>query len=130
MNIYCEWFYINLHRRGYNSITPISITLHTLNFRECIAAYIETSGNEKSPAQCPLCRGDVTKERLLEAAQCQEDEDEVKQAIVLDPFEDIIVDISSTKVNAVLRQLEISKQKGNIKIKCSIFQLINFSIKH
>ena len=34
----------------------------------------------------------------------------------MDPFEDVVVDISSTKVNAVLRQLEISKQKGILQI--------------
>ena len=78
--------------------------------------YIETTGNEKSAAQCPLCRGSVTKDQLLEAAQCQEEEDEAKQAKDMDPFDDIVVDISSTKVNAVLRQLEISRLKGITKI--------------
>ena len=60
-----------------------------------------------------MCRGDITKDKLLEAAQCQEDDEEGKQAKDLDPFEDLIVDVSSTKVNAVLRQLEITKLKGN-----------------
>ena len=74
--------------------------------------YIETTSSKTSLAQCPLCRADITKEQLLEAAQCQEDEDEGKPSSDLDPFEDIIVDVSSTKVNAVLRQLEISRMKG------------------
>ena len=63
-------------------------------------------------AQCPLCRGDIQINALLEAAQCQEDENDGKAVRDSDPFEDIKVDISSTKINAVLRQLEISKQKG------------------
>ena len=67
-------------------------------------------------AQCPLCRGDITKDKLLEAAQCQEDEDEGKLAKDVDPFEDVAVDISSTKVNAVLRQLKISKLKGKARV--------------
>ena len=43
-------------------------------------------------------------------------EDEAKQAKDMDPFDDIVVDISSTKVNAVLRQLEISRLKGITQI--------------
>ena len=74
--------------------------------------YIETTGNETSAAQCPLCRGGITKDHLLEAAQCQEEDEDAKQAKDSDPFEDVVVDMSSTKVNAVLRQLEISKLKG------------------
>merc|ERR1712018_502893 len=62
-------------------------------------------------AQCPLCRGNLTIEKLLEAAQCQDDE-EIKSN-TQDPYENIKVDVSSTKINAVLRQLEISKMKGS-----------------
>ena len=57
---------------------------------------------------------------LLEAAAAAENENDEEAAIggggVKDEkteFEDITVDVSSTKINAVLRELEISKAKGN-----------------
>ena len=56
---------------------------------------------------------------MLEAAAAAENENDEEAAIgggVKDEkteFEDITVDVSSTKINAVLRELEISKAKGN-----------------
>ena len=44
--------------------------------RACITVYIDTTSSQTSLAQCPLCRGVITKDQLLEAAQCQEEEDE------------------------------------------------------
>ena len=64
-----------------------------------------------------MCRGDITKEKLLEAAQCPEDteNEDGSRKDGGDAFEDVTVDVSSTKINAVLRQLEISKLKGTSK---------------
>ena len=94
------------------------------NHRECITEYIDTTSSRTSIAHCPLCRGELAKDKLLEAAQCQEEDDEGKPAKEWDPFEDVTVDVSSTKINAVLRQLEISKLKGmtfDILIICIYF---------
>jgi len=71
--------------------------------RPCIVQLIETVPNP--PAPCPLCRGPLEMKSLLEAAKGDDDEKlddngETKE------FEDIVVDISSTKINAVLQQLE------------------------
>ena len=63
-------------------------------------------------AQCPLCRGEITKNELLEAAQCQEEDEDRRENKEMDLFENVIVDVSSTKINAVLRQIEISRIKG------------------
>jgi SNF2 family DNA or RNA helicase len=77
--------------------------------RGCITPYIERSENNLA-AQCPLCRGSLTKNGLLEAAYSDEDEEHcIRQK---DPFEDITIEISSSKINEVLRQLEIAKKKG------------------
>ena len=67
-----------------------------------------------------MCRGGITKDKLLEAAQCQEEDEEGKHEKDTDPFEDLVVDMSSTKVNAVLRQLEISKKKGSIQLTLDV----------
>ena len=55
---------------------------------------------------------------LLEAAAAADENDDeaaigMKDEESRTEFEDITVDVSSTKVNAVLRELEISKAKGN-----------------
>jgi len=71
--------------------------------RPCIVQLIESV---PPPAPCPLCRGPLEMRSLLEAAKSDDDEkigenDEDKKE-----FEDIVVDVSSTKVNAVLKHLE------------------------
>ena len=81
-------------------------------YRSCITPYIETASNNKLKAQCPLCRGEITKNELLEAAQCQEEDEDGRENKETDLFENVIVDVSSTKINAVLRQIEISRLKG------------------
>ena len=80
--------------------------------RGCITQYIDTA--RPPPAQCPLCRGAVYSERLLEAAPPVPDEDEeeaVEAAAAPDPFDDIEVSVSSSKVNAVLKEMAMIKRE-------------------
>lgn len=69
--------------------------------RPCIVQHIE--GVTTPPAACPLCRRQITTNKLLEAAP---EEEEESAACNIDPFEDIVVDISSTKVNAMLKEIK------------------------
>merc|ERR1712117_540291 len=80
--------------------------------RGCITQYIQS---QPPPAKCPLCRTDVQTTGLLEAAAAQDDGDDNDTAnnSCSSEFDDIVVDVSSTKINAVLKELEISKAKGN-----------------
>lgn len=64
--------------------------------RNCIIQHIDSV---PPPAACPLCRGKVRVGSLLEAARDEESEE------ASDEFEDIIVETSSTKVMAVLKEL-------------------------
>ena len=68
--------------------------------RACIETVIQTL----KPPTCPLCRAGVTKKGLLEAGQDDEGEDEVAKSTAND-MEDIHVKISSSKVNAVVREM-------------------------
>jgi len=90
--------------------------------RQCITQHIQAAARQAAGAACPLCRAVVEDSPacLLEAAAAAENENDEEAAIggggVKDEkteFEDITVDVSSTKINAVLRELEISKAKGN-----------------
>jgi len=64
--------------------------------RNCITQHIESV---PPPAACPLCRGAIKISLLLEAARDEENEEASKE------FEDIIVEASSTKVMAVMKEL-------------------------
>ena len=68
--------------------------------RACIETVIQTL----KPPTCPLCRAGVTKKGLLEAGQDDEGEDDVTKSTAND-MEDIHVKISSSKVNAVVREM-------------------------
>ncbi len=70
--------------------------------RHCISHYIESS--HPPPARCPLCRRGVAQKELLEAAPEDEEEDEENKSSS-DPFEDIVMDVSSSKLNAALKEL-------------------------
>ncbi len=69
--------------------------------RPCIVQHIESN---KPPVMCPLCRGPLLLKTLLEAAK-DEDSEEGK-----DKFEDIVITLSSTKINAALKELEILRR--------------------
>jgi len=67
--------------------------------RACIEQVIDTL----KPPTCPLCRGKLkNKKELLEAAP---DDDENEEDNTLADMEDIHVNLSSSKVNAVLKEL-------------------------
>lgn len=72
--------------------------------RPCIVQHIETA--PQPPAMCPLCRGPLEVRTLLEAARDEENEDGNAE----NPYEDIIVECSSTKVNAVLKELALTRK--------------------
>ena len=74
--------------------------------RACIETVIQTL----KPPTCPLCsRAGLTKKGLLEAGQDDEGEDEVAKATA-NNMEDIHVKISSSKVNAVVREMRRIKR--------------------
>jgi SNF2 family DNA or RNA helicase len=52
---------------------------------------------------CPLCRGPLETKYLLEAAR---DEEEEGGGVNSNPYEDILVDLSSSKINATMQELE------------------------
>lgn len=68
----------------------------------CITTCIDAS-IKNPPPRCPLCRAEVSKKKLLEAAapEPEEEEDENEDTEGKE-FEDIMINISSTKINAVL----------------------------
>lgn len=72
--------------------------------RPCITQYIEAA--KPPPAQCPLCRRHLFVNKLLEAAVDEEGDDDDANGKTNDPFHDIVVDVSSTKINAVLKELK------------------------
>ena len=85
--------------------------------RQCITQYIDMA--QPPPAQCPLCRGDICVDRLLEAAPpAQDDEDDAGgEAAAADPFEDIAVSVSSTKINATLKEMAcIQRESPGAKV--------------
>lgn len=68
--------------------------------RQCIERVLETS----RPPLCPLCRGDVDKKSLLEAGN-DEEETKATEDETLKALESIEVNVSSTKVNAALKEM-------------------------
>ena len=66
--------------------------------RPCITQHIDAA---PPPAACPLCRRPIKVNLLLEAAQ----DEEIDDGAGADAFQDIVIELSSTKVNAVLRAL-------------------------
>jgi hypothetical protein len=64
--------------------------------RDCVTQHIDSV---PQPAMCPLCRGVIKVNTLLEAATDEERDDQSEK------FEDIVVEISSTKVMAAMREL-------------------------
>ena len=69
--------------------------------KPCITQLIEH--HPRPPAPCPLCRGPLEMKSLLEAAKG--DTDEVETEGKDEGYEDIMVDVSSTKINAVMTHL-------------------------
>jgi len=77
--------------------------------RHCIEAVLDTV----KPTSCPLCRKILTKQQLLEAGQ---DESGEKDNTLAD-MKDIEVNVSSSKVNAVLKEmLRIQRDMPDDKI--------------
>jgi len=68
--------------------------------RMCIERVLDTI----KPPNCPLCRGKVEKKQLLGAGNDDEEEGDVDQE-TLRAMEDINVEVSSSKVNALLREM-------------------------
>lgn len=81
--------------------------------RPCITQVIESAGRPRSETQatCPLCRTPLTVDKLMEAAPDDEKEEEIMDEVEK-MFEDIVIDVSSTKVNAVMKELAISKKRN------------------
>ncbi|XP_059078743.1 helicase-like transcription factor isoform X2 [Tigriopus californicus] len=72
--------------------------------KPCITTHIEAL---RPPALCPLCRGDILASQLLEAAP--NDEDDSLDDKDLEDFEDIVVEESSSKINALIKQMELDR---------------------
>jgi len=82
--------------------------------RPCIEQLIATVPTP--PAPCPLCRGPLEMKSLMEAAKGDDDE-KLDDNSETKEFKDIVIDISSTKINAVLEQLEtIRRDKPGDKV--------------
>ena len=86
--------------------------------RLCIEQVVDTV----KPPTCPLCREVVQKKDLLEAGQ-DEDAEEGATDDTLADMEDIVVDVSSSKINAALKEmLRIRRhQPGDMIIVVSQF---------
>ena len=82
----------------------------------CITTWLQRGG--QPPPGCPLCRLPVNVRQLLEAASNNEEEvdDGGDSDGDEDGFEDIVVEVSSTKINAVLKELAAIR-KENPKTK-------------
>ena len=72
--------------------------------RPCIVQHIDAT--QPPPAMCPLCRGPLEHRSLLEAARDEDAEDGVEG------FDDIAIEVSSTKVNACLTELAKIRKKA------------------
>ena len=66
--------------------------------RNCITQHIDAA---TPPATCPLCRRPIKASLLLEAAVDEENGADANS----DAFDDIVIENSSTKINAVLKEL-------------------------
>ena len=80
--------------------TPVITPCGHVFCRACIETVIQTL----KPPTCPLCRAGINKKTLLEAGQDDEGEEDVGKATAND-MEDIHVKVSSSKVNAVIREM-------------------------
>ncbi len=76
--------------------------------RPCIVQLIETI--PRPPAPCPLCRGPLEIRGLMEAAKSEDDNAGEEGDAADKDFENIVVECSSTKVNAALTHLEKIRQ--------------------
>ena len=75
--------------------------------RGCIETSIDFESRLKRAPACPLCRrSPLEKKQLLEAGQDDEDEGKEKGEATLADMKDIVVNVSSSKVNAVLREMK------------------------
>ena len=81
--------------------TPVITPCGHVFCRTCIETVIQTL----KPPTCPLCRGGVSKKALLEAGQDDEEEDDSAAKATANNMEDIHVKVSSSKVNAVIREM-------------------------
>jgi len=80
--------------------TPVITPCAHVFCRTCIERVLDTM----KPPSCPLCRNKIgNKNHLLEAGQDEDGEE--KGESTLSDMEDIQVDISSSKVNAVLKEM-------------------------
>ena len=92
--------------------TPVITPCGHVFCRACIEPVIQSA---QTPL-CPMCRGPVAKDRLLEAGRDEEEDDEVATATAAD-MEDIEVKISSSKVNAAIKEmLRIKRDHPDDKI--------------
>ena len=80
--------------------TPVITPCAHVFCRQCIERVLETI----KPPSCPLCRNKIdNKKQLLEAGQ--DDEEDEKGEDSLADMEDIVVKVSSSKVNAALKEM-------------------------
>ena len=79
--------------------------------RNCITQWLD----KRPPPGCPLCRLQVAIKNLMEAAPnneeevCEGDDSEENDE---NKYDDIVVDVSSTKINAVLKELAIIRKEN------------------
>ncbi len=91
--------------------SPVITKCSHIFCRECITQVIQQN---RPPAPCPLCRGNIFVQELLEAAQSNDEEEEEdaknkendEKEEDVDQFPDIVVDVSSSKINAVIKELK------------------------
>jgi len=80
--------------------TPVITPCAHVFCRQCIERVLDTV----KPPSCPLCRNEISnKKQLLEAGQ--DDEEDDKGQTSLADMEDIVVKVSSSKVNAVIKEM-------------------------
>jgi len=91
-------------------VSPVFTQCGHVFCRACIEQVVDTV----KPPTCPLCREVVQKKDLLEAGQDEENEDPDEK---IADMEDIIVDISSSKLNAAIKEmLRIRRDQPEDKI--------------
>jgi SWI/SNF-related matrix-associated actin-dependent regulator of chromatin subfamily A3 len=69
--------------------------------RPCIERCLESV----KPPSCPLCRRQMEKQQLLEAGTNYDEESEQTEDATLAAMEDIVVEHSSSKVDAVMKEI-------------------------
>jgi len=80
--------------------TPVITPCAHVFCRQCIERVLDTV----KPPSCPLCRKEIVNKKQLLVAGQDEEEDEKGQTTLAD-MEDIVVKVSSSKVNAVLKEM-------------------------